>query len=140
MLDSLNYPIMRFFDYSHCCAALKYLEDHQIDYLEYYNDISACWTFIITDSKFDVDSALTVINYFASLHRSTLGKIQPGSFYGMRAGDQKSYKDGYRKGCEDTLQKAIQCLERNAAAYKGKLGIYDAINMLRSCKRGYNET
>ena len=41
------------------------------------------------------------------------------------------YKDGYRNGCKDTLRQAIQCLERNADAYNGDLGIYEAINCLR---------
>ena len=51
------------------------------------------------------------------------------------------YKAGYRNGCKDTLKEVIRCLERNADAYNGKLGIYDAINLLRAIEEvSYNET
>lgn len=54
---------------------------------------------------------------------------------------QVGYKAGYRNGCEDTLDKVIQCLERNADAYHGDLGIYDAINLLRAIEEvSWNET
>ena len=87
MLNSLNYPVMRFFDKYYCCAALKYLKDNRINYLEYYDAPSACWIFIITDSTFNIESALKVIAHFASLYRSSLGKIQLDSLYGMMVGD-----------------------------------------------------
>lgn len=53
---------------------------------------------------------------------------------------QEGDKDGYRNGCKDTLHRVIQCLERNAEAYNGKLGIYDVINILRVTEESYNET
>ena len=87
MLNSFNYPVMRFFDKFYCKAALRYLKNKRIDYLEYYDARSICWTFIIMDSDFDVESALTVIGHSAALYRSTLGKIQLDSLYGMMAGD-----------------------------------------------------
>lgn len=42
------------------------------------------------------------------------------------------YKAGYRNGSKDTLHQVIKCLERNADAYNGKLGIYDVINLFRA--------
>lgn len=91
MLKSLNYPVMRFFDDHHCRAAVKYLKDGRIDYLEYYDAVSACWTFIITDSNFDVESALARIDRLSLLYEATspeaLGKIRQASLYGMMVGD-----------------------------------------------------
>lgn len=91
MLNSLNYPVMCFYDFHHCHAALKYLTDGKIDYLEYYDIVHACWKFIITDSAFDVESALAEIERLSSFYKATspeaLGKIRLASIYGMMAGD-----------------------------------------------------
>lgn len=61
-------------------------------------------------------------------------------FFDMEAEKEAKYQDGYEEGLKDTLHKAIQCMERNAKAYNGELGIYDAINILRVAEESYNET
>lgn len=91
MLKSLNYPVMRFFDMHHCRAALRYFTDKRINYLEYYDAVSACWTFIITDSNLDVESVLAEIDrrsaFYAATSPEALGKIRLASMYGKMVGD-----------------------------------------------------